>query len=253
VSAEQAERQLGLFDLPPPPPRAATRHVLLRAHAVPYVLHQGGGRQRLSLTIDERGLRAGAPRGVARGEVEAFIQQHADWVLKKLTEVAAGVRSRQLTVHDGLRLPLLGADIGIRVIPGTNRCRWIADTLLLEARPGADLNLLAQRGLQRRALEHFFDRVRHFAPQLDVAVPALGLSSARTRWGSCSRTGGVRLNWRLIHLPARLGDYVVVHELAHLHEMNHGPRFWARVAAVCPDWQLARTELRRAASSLPRL
>ena len=250
---EQAERQLGLFHLPPPQRLPATQHVLLRARAVPYVLLQGGGRRRISLTIDERGLRAGAPRGVGRSEIEAFIHQHADWVLQKLADVAASARPRHIAVRDGLRLPLLGGESEVRVLPGANRCRWIADTLLLEVRPAADLNLLAKRGLQRRALTHFGARLAHFAPQLGVTLPPLGLSSARTRWGSCSRASGVRINWRLIHLPAHLGDYVVVHELAHLHEMNHGPRFWAWVERACPDWQLARKELRRAGAALPVL
>jgi len=82
-------------------------------------------------------------------------------------------------------------------------------------------------------------------------VPALALSSARTRWGSCSAQGGIRLNWRLIHLPPAIVDYVVVHELAHLRHMNHGPRFWALVESVCPEYRALRAELRRLAAHLP--
>jgi predicted metal-dependent hydrolase len=136
------------------------------------------------------------------------------------------------------------------VLPGHNRTRWIGDTLVIEARPGAALNTLAQRALQKRALTHFAERLNHFAPQLNLAPPALGLSSARTRWGSCSTLSGIRLNWRLIHLPPHLGDYVVVHELAHLHHMNHSKRFWSTVARVYPDWPSARDELRAVAKTL---
>ena len=82
-------------------------------------------------------------------------------------------------------------------------------------------------------------------------MPPLALTSAGTRWGSCSRDSGIRINWRLIHLPAELGDYVVAHEAAHLVEMNHSPHFWQGVAHLCPDWQEAREILKRLGPDLP--
>ncbi|MFN3611260.1 M48 family metallopeptidase [Tepidimonas sp.] len=96
---------------------------------------------------------------------------------------------------------------------------------------------------QARAL--FAARVAHFAPLLAVCPAALRVSSARTRWGSASTRGTVSLNWRLVCLPVELLDYVVVHELAHLREMHHGPAFWALVAAVLPDYAERRAALRR--------
>jgi len=243
--------QLKLFRLPSPPPEARTRQLLIGGRIVDYRLKTGA--RRLSMTIDERGLRIGAPRRIALTEIEAFVQGHGDWVLKKLGELAHASRPRHLTIKDGARLPLLGGDAEVRVLPGANRVRWIADILVLEARPEADLALLATRALQKRALTHFAGRLTHFTGQLDLAAPKLGLSSAHTRWGSCSRQGGIRVNWRLIHLPAHLGDYVVAHEVAHLLEMNHSRRFWDVVGSVYPDWKAARAELKQRATSLPIL
>jgi len=88
---------------------------------------------------------------------------------------------------------------------------------------------------------------------LAVVPPPLSLSAARTRWGSCSTRSGIRLNWRLLHFPLPVIDYVVVHELAHLREMNHSPRFWAIVSGVCPNWQALRVELRVLGKTLPGL
>ena len=68
-----------------------------------------------------------------------------------------------------------------------------------------------------------------------------------------SRASGIRLHWRLVHLPPALIDYVVAHEVAHLLEMNHSPRFWAVVERLYPDWRVARRELRHAAAGLPLL
>ena len=243
--------QLKLFRLPSPPPEARVRHLLIGGRIIDYRLRSGA--KRLSMTIDERGLRIGAPRRIALTEIEAFVHGHADWVLKKLGELAHATQPRHLTVKDGVRLPLLDSDAEVRVLPGANRVRWVANVLVLEARPAADLAQLATRALQKRALTHFAGRLAHFTSQLDLAAPKLALSSAHTRWGSCSKHGGIRVNWRLIHLPAHLGDYVVAHEVAHLLEMNHSERFRAIVGSLYPGWKAARSELKQRATSLPIL
>ncbi len=241
--------QLRLFRLPDPPQEARSRHLLIGARIVEYRLRTGT--RRLAMTIDERGLRISAPRGTSRTEIERFVTSHGDWVLGKLDELAHATKPRHVAVRDGIRLPLLDGEGEVRVLPGANRVRWVGDTLLLEARAQADLNALAVRGLQRRALAHFEARLAHYAERLELAVPRLGLSSAGTRWGSCSRDTGIRINWRLIHLPAHLCDYVIAHETAHLLEMNHSRRFWSVVGSVYPEWKAARSELKRRAASLP--
>jgi predicted metal-dependent hydrolase len=205
------------------------------------------------MTIDERGLRISAPGRTPLAEIESFVQGHGDWVLKKLDELAHASQPRHLRIKEGSRLPLLGGEAEVHVLPGANRVRWIADTLVLEARPEADLGQLAKRALQKRALTHFGERLDHFSARLGRTAPKLSLSSAHTRWGSCSEKGGIRINWRLIHLPPPLGDYVVAHEVAHLVELNHSKRFWAVVDSLYPDWQTARGELKQRAASLPIL
>ena len=245
-----AFEQLPLFRLgPEKPPQSPPRHIQLGTQIVGYTLSQAR-RRRLSLNIDERGLRVAAPMSMRIGQIEDFIRSHEAWVLEKLAEFATAYAPRQLRIHAGARLPLLAGEITIEVQPGTNRVRWVGDTLLLQARPGAMLDTLARRGLQQRALEVFNERVALYAEKMDVTPPPLALSSARTRWGSCSQTG-IRLNWRLIHLPLHLVDYVVAHELAHLIEMNHSPRFWAEVGKLYPDWKAARDELKRSGNTVP--
>ena len=241
--------QLKLFRLPSPPPEAKTRHLLIGGRIVDFRLKSGA--TRLSMTIDERGLRIGAPKRTSLAEIEAFVQSHGDWVLKKLGELAHATQPRHLTIKDGARVPLLDADAEVRVLPGANRVRWVADVLILEARPEADLALLARRALQKRALTHFGSRLAHYTGRLELDAPKLALSSAHTRWGSCSKHGGIRLNWRLIHLPAYLGDYVVAHEVAHMLEMNHSERFWSVVSSLYPEWKAARAELKQRATSMP--
>ncbi len=93
----------------------------------------------------------------------------------------------------------------------------------------------------------FAERVAHYAAMLDVVPRSVRLSSAKTQWGCCTACGAVRLNRQLVRLPLRLVDYVVVHELAHLREMNHSAAFWAVVGSVCPDYADLRRELRAVA------
>lgn len=243
--------QFKLFFLPEPTPQPKVRQLLITGRIVDYRLKTGV--RRLSMSIDERGLRLAAPSRMPLAEVEAFANSHGAWVLRKLDELARTNQPRHVSIKDGIRLPFLGDEIEIRVAPGANRIRWMNQTLVLEARHDADLSQLAIRGLKTHALAHFGERLTYYTEQLDLPAPPLGLSAARTRWGSCSRTSGIRINWRLIHLPAHIGDYVVAHEVAHLLEMNHSARFWRVVGTLYPDWQAARNELKVRATSIPIL
>jgi predicted metal-dependent hydrolase len=243
--------QLSLFRLEPPPADPAKpRHIQLGSRIVAYSLARRR-RRTIGMTIDDRGLSVGAPPHATLAEIEAFIRSHGAWVLEKLDEYA-GVRGRRhLAVRDGARLPVLGLEVEVRVVEGANRVRWHEALLHIAARPDADLDALARRALKQRALDIFGKRVDHYCVRLGRSAPALALSSARTRWGSCSEASGIRLNWRLIHLPLHLIDYVVAHELSHLREMNHSPRFWSEVERLYPDWRKARRELKARAADLP--
>jgi predicted metal-dependent hydrolase len=114
-------------------------------------------------------------------------------------------------------------------------------------------------GDARPALERWYRRQAklEIAPRLDVAVAALGRSysslsirAQRTRWGSCSSTGAMSFNWRLLLAPEPVLDYVVWHEACHLVAMDHSPRFWALVARHCPGYQEPRRWLRRHGATL---
>lgn len=226
------------------------RRITLGDRIVPYLLRRGT-RRTIGLSIDHRGLRVGAPRRTSLTEVEALIHRHAAWVVDKLDEWRTRRRPEPLLIADGVRIPFLGGELEIRLAVGANRAVWGLGTLTLCLKPGTAPGPLLERALRERAREHFAASLAQHAPRLGVEAPALALSSARTRWGSCSRKSGIRLNWRLIHFPTALIDYVVVHELAHLRHMNHGPHFWALVASVCPDYREARVELQRQAAHIP--
>ena len=230
------------------------RTIALGDRIVPYVLRRAK-RRTIGLSIDHRGLRVGAPPRASLREVEALILHHADWVAQKLDEWRSRRRPETLKIVDGLRLPFLGVSLEIRVALGSNRVLWneqAAPVLTLCLRTPAEAPRVLEKALREKARLLFAERLEHYAVILGVHLPPLTLSAARTRWGSCSLKTGIRLNWRLVHFPRHIVDYVVVHELAHLREMNHSRRFWAVVERACPDYRAAREELKALAAHCPQ-
>lgn len=244
----------GQLELPlqmPPPADARLRRILLGARLVEYQLVHGR-RRGLGMRIDHRGLRVGAPPRTPLVEVERFLGEHAGWIVEKLDAWGAALDTRHVVVASGLRIPVLGVPGTLTLADGPWQARWCGADLALAVPPRLGPAAALRMALEERAIELFRERAGVLGAALGVALPRITLSDAEGRWGSCSRRSGVRLNWRLVHLPLPLVDYVVAHELAHLVEMNHSPRFWAVVARVCPDHRARRRELAQLARDLPR-
>lgn len=199
------------------------------------------------MTVDQRGLIVNAPWRVSADRVAAFLVEHRDWVLRKL-EVWGRHPSRSAAWANGETLRFVGRELLLEVTPGPIAGARLAEGACLHVEtpgpPGGDaVKDLVVKWYRRHAQANFTERIALLAPRLGVATPRLFLSSAHTRWGSCSVRGDIRLNWRLIQATQATIDYVVVHELAHLIEMNHSRRFWKLVEAACPDYRAACAEL----------
>ena len=187
--------QLPLFRSAAPPsstPVGRMRHLLVGGHLVAYQLRQAAGR-RLAITIDESGVRVGAPPRLTLGEIETFVRGHGEWVVRKLDEFASRPVRRHLSIRNGMRLPVLGEDVEVWVVPGGNRVLWQGDALVIAARADADLEALAARPLCRadgpgraaaapvvgaHALGQLFDQERH-PPQLAAGAPAASVRRLR--------------------------------------------------------------------------
>lgn len=238
-----------------------TRSIVLAGREIPFTLRRSA-RRSFGMSIDQRGLTVSIPLRASLRETEAFMRERGAWILEKLAEWALRAAPQPATLHDGMRVPVLGAPCTVRWSAGANRAHWVegfaARELHLHLRRTEDARKLLLHGLQCYALEYFCGRVDEYAfllqrRQPDLRLPAVRLSNARTRWGSCSRLSGIRLNWRLIHLPRQQIDYVVAHEVAHLAEMNHSARFWRVVAELMPAYAEAREALKQAHTIIPVL
>lgn len=219
---------------------------VLSGSPIEYTLKRSQRRRSITLTIDENGLRVGAPWRATQSRIDNLLASHAHWIARKLTDWQAR-RPPPFTWQAGATVMALGEPLTLEVDAAskiTTRC----GKCLTVGTGTDDPDILARHvvaWLRDTAQGWFEQRAGHFARVLDVRAPTIRLSNARTRWGTCHPDGRVLLNWRLIQAPPALIDYVVVHELAHLREPNHSPRFWHWVASVLPDYKERRLALRR--------
>jgi predicted metal-dependent hydrolase len=249
--------------VPPVGPNdAPLRRIQLGSHTVHYVLRRSARRSH-GFMISDDGLHVTSPRRAPLDDVERAIRAKQNWILTKLFERSErrSMRAERVPVAwvDGAKLPYLGADITLRLeAAARSHCVFDADAreLRVGVTPGLEEWQIRERvklWFQAEAKRLFGERLDLYAPQVGVTYQAFALSSAGTRWGSCTVAGNIRLNWKLVHYPLALLDYVVVHELAHLREMNHSPRFWAVVGEVFPDYDGAKAALKKRSIEMPVL
>ncbi len=221
--------------------------------AVPYQLRRSRRRRTLGLTVTEREVRIHAPVWTPRDEIETYVIRQHDWLARAWHKMQARA-PRTAVAHDPDALRYLGRTLRIQLRPSFfPEIRRRGDTLFCYAEPGADVQALARDWLVARAERLLAWRLGRIARRLGRAPSRFALSDARTQWGSCTRRGHIRLNWRLVQAPLALIDYVAAHELAHLVHLDHSPRFWAQVSALCPEALARRAALRKMGDSLFRV
>lgn len=256
----------------------ANRQLRLPTAQLGYHLKRGK-RKTVGMSVGIEGVTVNAPRWSTIGDIDAVLLSKADWLIAKLQEMQARgkeLASAHIKWADGVMLPVLGCQVQVTLDPSHQLVKsghavcttsgepvvWHCDhwqaagapvapgetVRLLVALPQAatanQLRDITQAWLMRLATLVFGQRLDHYAQTLGVRYTQLKLSSASTRWGSATSQGHIRLNWRLVHGPLSVVDYVVVHELSHLREMNHGPQFWGTVASVMPEFEHHRDRLK---------
>jgi predicted metal-dependent hydrolase len=225
------------------------RSIQLAGKPVTYTLKRTGRRRSIGLRIDDRGLTVNMPLRASEKWLHSVLQEKAEWVVEKLESWQAKKPAPQQWT-DGEPILFRGETFTLRIIPSLfDAPPQLHGTQLIVHVSRTDnpavIEKIIMRWYRHEALQLFTECVGHFAPLMNVTPAEIKLSSARTQWGSCTTRGTVRLNWQLIKMPLHLVDYVVVHELAHLREMNHSAAFWRVVETVCPDYAKRRRELRK--------
>ncbi len=231
--------------LPDRPP-IEQRTIRLGTREIAYLLKRSRRRRRMGLEVNEGGLMLSVPWRTSDRRIRQALSEAAAWIIEKL-QIWDARKPPELAWRHGEALCYLGAPVLLEVVQraGPPDIRLLGFSLLVSsaAEGGAALREAIVPWLKGEALSLFRRRVEHYVAVLEIAVPRIRLSDARSRWGSCNGRGELRFNWRLVQAPLRLVDYVVVHELAHIKILNHSPVFWALVESILPDYRVRRREL----------
>jgi predicted metal-dependent hydrolase len=213
---------------------------------IAYQVRRSERARRVRVTIDAgRGVEVVLPRRVPEREAAAAVRELRPWIERRMREME---HARAAVAARGQSVPYLGRLLTTRSEPGRTRVHRRGDELLTPI--GNERQPALERWYRRAAREEI-------APQLDLACLRTGtaystltIRGQRTRWASCSRSGAMSFNWRLLLAPEPVLDYVVWHEVCHLEIMDHSPRFWALLDRHCPGYREQRRWLRRHGQTL---
>lgn len=198
------------------------------------------------------GLVVVLPRGGAETEVEPFLRRHRRWLARGLRRLARLAAFPRPPLRHGTTVPFLGEALRLDLNVGPERVARLGPSLVVHVprRTPAAVRRALQAWYMREGERELGDRATALARRNGLVFRRLAVRDPRRLWGSCSPTGALSFNWRLLLAPPFIADYLVAHELAHLDVRGHSPAFWARVESLCPAWRDAERWLRRHGAAL---
>jgi predicted metal-dependent hydrolase len=222
------------------PRRGAAEAILIGEPAIEVRLRRSAQARRMILRVSQggRGPTLTLPRGASLAGARDFLAEHEGWLRKHVASTPLSP-----AVAHGTVIPFGDASLTLR--PAAGRRTMRVDAFLEVPGPAAQVGPRTAAWLREQARQACAAAVTRHAAAGQLRPGRITLRDPRSRWGSCNAGGDLMFSWRLIMAPAAVLDYVVAHEVAHLAEMTHSPRFWAVVKRLCPDYPAAREWLRR--------
>jgi len=228
------------------------RQIRLHAGQVPVKVRVSPRARRLALRIDAQAeaIELVLPRRTSASRALSFIEENRRWLERRIDALPP-----RTVLAEGETVPILGVEHVIRHAASgrDHRHVWVEAG---EIRVAGASELIAKRlveFLKEQARGEFLRRSAQLAQSIGRAVGRIAVRDTTTRWGSCSASGNLAFSWRLIMAPEDVLHYVVAHEVAHLAEMNHGPRFWKLVEKLAPGAERQRDWLNRHRARLLRI
>lgn len=203
-------------------------------------------RKTLALIVKPDGsLIVRVPMRTSEKVIREFIETHAAWVKKKQAEAFALLPAAPKQYAPGEMFMYLGNTHPLEIVKGQKKPLLLDGNFKLAESVQGKAKVVFEKWYREQAKKILTERVDHYARQYDFQYKRVGITSARTRWGSCSADGALNFSWRLILTPLEAVDYVAVHELVHTVFHNHSKRFWKRVETIMPDYKERRKWLRK--------
>lgn len=218
-----------------------THETTLDGRPIDYTVRRSSRASKARIEVGVAGVTVILPAGVDV-DPDRFLRANAEWVLNRhaaYEDTRARIPDR--IFEEGERFPYLGEEHELVVEQRSHST--VTDESFVLARWEVERTSIKNtlESLYRRlARDRFEARATHFADKMGVSFEQIHIRNQRTRWGSCSTSGTISLNWRLVLAPPRIGDYVVIHELAHVIEPNHSSQFWGVVAEYDPEYATHR-------------
>jgi predicted metal-dependent hydrolase len=208
-------------------------------------------RKTLALIVKPDGsLIVRAPLRASEKSIREFVEKNAGWVAKKQAEALAALPAAPKQYLAGETFTLLGVAYPLEIVKGQKKPLILENGFKLAESAQSNAKLIFERWYRAQAKVILSERVDLYARRHGFEYKKIGITSARTRWGSCSASGSLNFSWRLIMAPLEAVDYVIVHELVHTVYHNHSKQFWGKVRELMPDYTERRKWLRRNATHL---
>lgn len=222
---------------------AAAEPLLIGSREVPLSLvrHPRARRYRLRLDADGK-ARVTIPRGGSVAEARQFVERSRDWLEQQLRQLATRPR-RPAAWLPGAEILFRGELVKIN--SNSENTIQVGVENISVTDPASDLRPAIEHHLRKFAQRELPPRTLELARQHGLTVGRVTVRNQHSRWGSCSRRGTISLNWRLIQTPDFVRDYIILHELAHLRQMNHSEKFWREVEIMCPAFRDAKRWLKQ--------
>ena len=230
---------------PRTPPASPVVHLSVGPQPLPLLMVCNPRARRYLLRLRPDGTaRVTIPRGGSTEFARQFVERHAAWLERELQRIQSQPR-KPAAWTIGTEILLRGGAVCIEAgFNGEARTVRFGGEWVRVSDPAADLRPAIEGHLRQLAGRELPPRVLALAARHGLTVRRIAVRNQKSRWGSCSRRGTISLNWRLIQTPAFVSDYICLHELVHLRQMNHSPKFWREMERVCPDYRMARQWLK---------
>lgn len=209
---------------------------------IEYILIQTARSNVLLQALPEGQTRVYAPKRMRLREIDETVRLNAEKIAGMHADLDRRLDEdrKNRPVSEGSLISVEGGRLALRLHDGRVRAEFGADELHLWLKaPGeeAEVRAALKTVLAARALERIRERLAVYGPRIGGEFGRVAVRDQRSRWGSCSSKHNLNFNWKLIMAPPQVLDYVVIHELCHLHEFNHSARFWKLVSAQMPEYE----------------
>ena len=217
--------------------------ISLDGHTISYVVKRSARAKYVRLEVrGETGLIVVIPKPYKLGQLPELLRQKRRWIMEKLAKFGhIPMLSLEKQLRSGDTIPYLGRDLVIvrqQNHAGRDSARLDWERLVVSLRLGnSRLDLLLEQWYRIQATRLLVKRTDELSARIGVNYNRIVIRGQKTRWGSCSGKGNLSFNWKLMTAPEPVIDYVIIHELAHLKEMNHSESFWELVSEHCPRWR----------------